>query len=90
MNALQAKRDGEHVAITMRIGDKRARFKVTRKYARDFAADVLAAAMDEGDAELDSFLRALRGATEDRARERAKDFLGHLKDLLSGKGGDRG
>ena len=46
MKTLSAVRDGAFVAITVEIGDKRARLRVTREYAKAFARELLAAAHD--------------------------------------------
>jgi hypothetical protein len=62
MSALSAKRDGDTVTITVEIGDKRARLRVTREYAKQFARELLTAAHDSnGNAPLDD-IRATMSA----------------------------
>jgi hypothetical protein len=60
MSALSAKRDGDTVTIVVEIGDKRARLRVTKDYAKRFARELLAAAHDsDGSAPLDDIRKAM-------------------------------
>jgi len=62
MSALSATRDGENVLITVEIGTKRARLRVTRDYAKAFARELLRASSDsKGEAPLDD-IRATMSA----------------------------
>lgn len=82
MSGMEAKRDGAHVCITIEVGSKKARLKVTPEYARAVAAELLAASMS--DEERNN--RALR-ETMDRMLKRAPKSgkgSGDLLDFLRG------
>ena len=89
-SGIEAKRDGEHVAIVVQAGEKRARLKVTPEYARALAAELLHDA--DGSKATHEELRAigdrLRGATSrGRIEEMLKGALGDFGDLFGlGKG----
>lgn len=76
---IEAKREGECVTISVQVGDKRARFRVTPDYARALAAELLSAA--DGSTTSADELRALgdklRGATR---RGRIEDMLRGVVD----------
>jgi hypothetical protein len=84
MSGVDAKRDGDKVRITVRIGEKTARLGVTREYARALAAELLEAAADESDNDpLSKIIDAAARIAGDRTGEFERNLRERLKALKS-------
>lgn len=87
MSGIEAKRDGDKVRITVRIGEKTARLGVTPEYARALAAELLDAAGDESkpSSVRDMLKRALERHRASQ-EQRGEEFLDQVADILTSKG----